>query len=80
MLFLEQKVAVDILKAEKEGFKPTAAQEEEFKAQGFDAQDGSVPRIMSIAGDPRIPKDHPLFQKWWSLLDRHLHNIVIGWL
>ncbi|CCK80598.1 EH signature domain-containing protein [Desulfobacula toluolica] len=36
--------------------------------------------IMSIAGDPRVPKDHPLFQKWWSLLDQRLYNIVIGWL
>ena len=50
------------------------------RAENSKIDDSWLNAIMSIAGDPRIPKDHPLFQKWWSLLDRHLHNIVIGWL
>ncbi|MBF0233407.1 MAG: transcriptional regulator [Desulfamplus sp.] len=36
--------------------------------------------ILSIAGDPRVPKNHPLFQKWWNMLDHKYHALVVGWL
>ena len=36
--------------------------------------------ILSIAGDPRVSKEHPSYRKWWSLLDKRLYHIVIGWL
>ena len=36
--------------------------------------------IMAIAGDPRVPKTHPRYQKWWSALDHSLNLKVRGWL
>jgi hypothetical protein len=36
--------------------------------------------IMSIAGDPRIPKSHPNYRKWWSHVDESLIQKVRGWL
>ena len=36
--------------------------------------------VMQIAGDPRIPKSHLRYQKWWLHLDDKLQQKVIGWL
>ncbi len=36
--------------------------------------------IMSIAGDPRIPKSHSNYRKWWSHVDESLIQKVRGWL
>ncbi|SDZ85681.1 EH signature domain-containing protein [Microbulbifer marinus] len=36
--------------------------------------------ILSIAGDPRVPRSNPNYQKWWSLLGEHRVSKVRGWL
>jgi len=36
--------------------------------------------VMQIAGDPRVDKAHPRYQKWWLHLDQTLIQKVIGWL
>ena len=36
--------------------------------------------VMQIAGDPRISKSHPRYQKWWLHIDQSLINKVTGWL
>jgi len=36
--------------------------------------------VMSIAGDPRISKNHPNYHKWWRLIDQKLRLRVQGWL
>jgi hypothetical protein len=36
--------------------------------------------ILSIAGDPRVPKSSPLYQQWWSLLGEARIQKVRGWL
>ena len=36
--------------------------------------------ILSIAGDPRVPKGHPYYLKWWSRLEPALIHKVRGWL
>jgi ClpP class serine protease len=51
MWLLEPIVAEKINKAIKDNFEPSAAQEAEFKAIGFDSSDSSVPRIMTVAGE-----------------------------
>ncbi|TKF13393.1 hypothetical protein FCV66_13565 [Enterovibrio norvegicus] len=36
--------------------------------------------ILSIAGDPRIPKDHQNYRKWWSVLGAGRASKVCSWL
>lgn len=36
--------------------------------------------ILNIAGDPRIPKSSPRFQKWWAVLGDKRIALVRGWL
>ena len=36
--------------------------------------------VMQIAGDPRVDKAHPRYQKWWLHLDQTLIQKVVGWL
>lgn len=36
--------------------------------------------IMAIAGDPRVPKTNPNYQKWWSRISPSLNIKVRGWL
>ncbi|WOX05952.1 EH signature domain-containing protein [Microbulbifer pacificus] len=36
--------------------------------------------ILSIAGDPRVPRSNPSYQKWWSLLGDERVSKVRGWL
>jgi hypothetical protein len=36
--------------------------------------------ILAIGGDPRIPKEHLKYRKWWSQIDHHLKIKVEGWL
>ncbi len=36
--------------------------------------------ILSIAGDPRVPKSHPKYQKWWAILGEKRIALVRGWL
>lgn len=36
--------------------------------------------ILTIAGDPRIPKSHPQYQKWWALLGEKRIRLVQNWL
>ena len=50
------------------------------RAPSNDVHDSWRNVVMQIAGDPRIPKSHPRYQKWWLHLDDHLRQKVIGWL
>lgn len=36
--------------------------------------------VIAIAGDPRVPKSHPSFSKWWSQLTPEQSKKVRGWL
>lgn len=36
--------------------------------------------ILSIAGDPRVPKSSPKYQKWWSILGERRIALIRGWL
>jgi len=36
--------------------------------------------ILSIAGDPRVPKSSPKYQKWWAILGEKRIALVRGWL
>lgn len=36
--------------------------------------------ILAIAGDPRVPKNHPRYIKWWRYIDDGQIQIVRGWL
>lgn len=36
--------------------------------------------ILSIAGDPRVPKSNPKYQKWWAILGDKRIALVRGWL
>lgn len=36
--------------------------------------------ILSIAGDPRVPKSSPKYQKWWALLGDKRIAMMRGWL
>jgi EH_Signature domain len=36
--------------------------------------------VLSIMGDPRIPKQSKKFQKWWSRLPKKHIDAMIGWL
>ena len=36
--------------------------------------------ILSIAGDPRVPRSHPNYLNWWSRLEPALTDKVRGWL
>lgn len=36
--------------------------------------------ILTIAGDPRVPKASPKYQKWWSFISASQINKVMGWL
>jgi hypothetical protein len=36
--------------------------------------------ILSIAGDPRVPKTHPSYQKWWTMLGEKRIALMRGWL
>ncbi|WP_252176406.1 EH signature domain-containing protein [Endozoicomonas sp. 4G] len=50
------------------------------RAANTSVHDSWLQVVMAIAGDPRVPKSHPKFQKWWSQLDQGLHRVVQGWL
>jgi hypothetical protein len=36
--------------------------------------------ILAIAGDPRVPRTNPKYQKWWLVIDSTLNVKVRGWL
>ncbi|MEI8647018.1 EH signature domain-containing protein [Paraglaciecola sp. Hal342] len=36
--------------------------------------------VIAIAGDPRVPKSHPRYMKWWSQLTNAQSKKVQGWL
>jgi len=36
--------------------------------------------ILTIAGDPRVPKSNPNYQRWWSLLGDKRISLMRGWL
>ena len=36
--------------------------------------------ILSIAGDPRVPKTHESYQKWWAILGEKRIAMMRGWL
>jgi len=36
--------------------------------------------VLAIAGDPRVPRSHEKYRKWWLQLDSKLKNKVQGWL
>jgi len=36
--------------------------------------------ILAIAGDPRVPKASPKYQKWWAFLTQQQISKVYGWL
>ncbi|WP_422447099.1 MULTISPECIES: EH signature domain-containing protein [unclassified Endozoicomonas] len=50
------------------------------RAQNTNVHDSWLQVVIAIAGDPRVPKTHPRYQKWWSQLDSSLHRVVQGWL
>jgi len=50
------------------------------RAPQTDINDSWLNVIMNIAGDPRVPKTHPKYQKWWSAIDQSLNLKVRGWL
>ncbi|KUI99564.1 EH signature domain-containing protein [Vibrio sp. MEBiC08052] len=50
------------------------------RAQGTAINDSWLNVIMAIAGDPRIPKDHPRYIKWWTHINDTLIKTVRGWL
>jgi hypothetical protein len=50
------------------------------KAPKHDVHESWQNAIISIAGDPRIPKSHPKFLKWWSHVPEDMIQKVRGWL
>lgn len=50
------------------------------RAQGGAIDDSWLNVVMAIAGDPRIPKEHPRYIKWWSHVSPSLIQTVRGWL
>lgn len=36
--------------------------------------------VIAIAGDPRVPKGHPRYSKWWSQLNQQQSKKVQSWL
>ncbi|QMV14150.1 EH signature domain-containing protein [Vibrio spartinae] len=50
------------------------------RAQGTAIDDSWLNVIMAIAGDPRIPKSHERYIKWWSHIHPTLIQTVRGWL
>ena len=50
------------------------------KAPKQDVHESWQNTIISIAGDPRIPKSHPKFLKWWSHVPEDMIQKVRGWL
>lgn len=50
------------------------------RAPSNDVNDSWRNVVMQIAGDPRISKSHPRYQKWWLTLDENLIRKVTGWL
>lgn len=36
--------------------------------------------VLTIAGDPRVPKSSASFQQWWALLGEDRVNLIRGWL
>ena len=36
--------------------------------------------ILTIAGDPRVPKSHSNYQQWWALLGEKRISLMRGWL
>ena len=36
--------------------------------------------ILSIAGDPRVPRSHSNYQQWWALLGEKRITLMRGWL
>ncbi len=50
------------------------------KAPDTGIDDSWLNVVMAIAGDPRIPKSHPKYIKWWFYLDKKLIHKVKGWL
>jgi hypothetical protein len=50
------------------------------RAQGTSIDDSWLNVIMAIAGDPRIPKEHPRYIKWWAHIKPTHIQTVRGWL
>lgn len=36
--------------------------------------------VLTIAGDPRVPKGNQKYQRWWQILGEEYERPVIGWL
>ena len=50
------------------------------RAPNNDIHDSWLNVVLAIAGDPRVPKSHVKYQKWWSQIDASLNIKVNGWL
>jgi len=50
------------------------------RAPARDIDDSWLNVVMAIAGDPRVPKSHPSFIKWWSQIPKGYLSKVHGWL
>ena len=50
------------------------------RAPSREVDDSWLNVVMAIAGDPRVPKSHPSFIKWWSQIPKGYLSKVHGWL
>jgi len=50
------------------------------RAPATDVHESWQNAVLAIAGDPRVPKNHPRYIKWWSQLSENLSKKVQGWL
>jgi hypothetical protein len=50
------------------------------RAPARDVDDSWLNVVMAIAGDPRVPKSHPSFIKWWSQMPKSYLSKMHGWL
>jgi len=50
------------------------------RSSGKELSDSWQRVILSIAGDPRVPKSHSKYQKWWVILGERRVALVRGWL
>ena len=50
------------------------------RAPDTDIDESWLNVVMAIAGDPRVPKSHIRYQKWWGVIKPSLITKVEGWL
>jgi len=50
------------------------------RSEGQSLSDSWQRVILTIAGDPRVPKSSPKYQKWWTILGDKRIALIRGWL